>query len=59
MYDKIKNPITNRYVSINGVLGKKILKNYLNTLSVQTGGFGNKADVTLLLTTTFVPHNQS
>lgn len=32
MYDKIKNPLTNRYVNTNSNLGQKILKNYLNQL---------------------------
>lgn len=32
MYDKIKNPITNRYVNIHSKLGKNILKNYINQL---------------------------
>lgn len=34
MYEKILNPLTNRYVSIYGKVGKKILKNYL----IQCGG---------------------
>lgn len=33
MYNKIKNPITNRYVNINSTLGKTILNNYINTLN--------------------------
>jgi len=36
MYDLIKNPNTNRYISINSNLGRSILRNYLYTS--QTGG---------------------
>ena len=31
-YDKIVNPLTGRYVKINGVLGQKIIQNYLEFL---------------------------
>ena len=31
-YNKIKNPITNRYVNINTKLGKFIINNYLNQI---------------------------
>ena len=30
MYSKIVNPASGRFVSVNGKLGKEILKNYLN-----------------------------
>ena len=30
MYSKIINPASGRFVSVNGKLGKEILKNYLN-----------------------------
>ena len=33
MYSKIENPLTGRRVSINGKLGRSILRNYLNVLS--------------------------
>ena len=33
MYSKIANPKTGRMVSVNGRLGKEILRNYLNVLS--------------------------
>ena len=33
MYNRIKNPLTNRYVNINSILGKNILNNYINTLN--------------------------
>ena len=33
MYSKIVNPLTDRKVSINGKLGRSILRNYLNVLS--------------------------
>jgi hypothetical protein len=32
MYERIKNPMTNRYVAINSKLGKTILNNYINQL---------------------------
>ena len=32
MYQKIVNPVTNRFVNLNSKLGKKILKTYLLTL---------------------------
>lgn len=32
MYDKIVNPLTGRYVSVLGPIGKKILKNYIENL---------------------------
>ena len=30
MYDRIRNPETNRYVSIYTSLGKKIIQNYID-----------------------------
>ena len=33
MYNRIKSPLTNRYVNINSILGKNILNNYINTLN--------------------------
>ena len=47
MYDKIKNPITNRYVKITSKTGKNILQNYINQLmlggaSSESDGNGNK-----------------
>ena len=35
MFDKIKNPKTERWVNTNSVLGKKIINNYKN----QVGGY--------------------
>ena len=32
MYDKIVNPLTCRYVSVKGIIGKTVLKNYLKQL---------------------------
>ena len=32
MYNKIKNPVTNRFVTIKSKLGKMILEKYLNQL---------------------------
>ena len=45
MWNKITNPETGRKVSINGAIGKKILKNYIYQLS---GGatWGNEDDRT-------------
>lgn len=34
MYNRVKNPETNRWVNVNSILGNKIIKNYLN----MTGG---------------------
>ena len=33
MYNRIKNPLTNRYVNINSILGRNILNNYINILN--------------------------
>jgi len=41
MYDLIKNPNTNRYVSIHGNLGRSILRNYLYTSHIGGGTLGN------------------
>lgn len=41
MFDKIVNPETGRKVSIYGKIGKKVLKNYLNSLN---GGSEGKED---------------
>jgi len=32
IYDKIQNPITKRWVNINGRIGKQVLKNYITVL---------------------------
>ena len=37
----IVNPLTNRNVKINGLIGKKILKNYKNHVNFQKGGEGS------------------
>ena len=36
MYDKIVNPLTGRYVSVKGTIGKTVLKNYLKQLGGAT-----------------------
>ena len=33
MYDKIKNPLTNRFVNVNSHTGKSIIQNYINVLN--------------------------
>ena len=37
MYDKIVNPLTGRYVSVKGTIGKIVLKNYLKQLGGRYG----------------------
>ena len=32
MYNKIKNPLTNKWINTNSRLGKKIIRNYINSL---------------------------
>ena len=39
MYQKIKNPISGRFVSIHGKIGRNIIKNYIINLS--GGGWGS------------------
>ena len=38
MYNRIKNPLTNRYVKTNSKLGKKIINSYLGELSASKKG---------------------
>ena len=40
MYKKIVNPLTGRLVNTNGIIGRKILQNYINQL-----GGGRKTNV--------------
>ena len=42
MYEKIKNPETGRYVSIYGLVGQKVIANYLEVY--QYGGGDNFLD---------------
>jgi hypothetical protein len=44
MYDRIVNPLTGRYVSVKGTIGKAVLKNYLK----QLGGVDSEANETLV-----------
>jgi hypothetical protein len=37
----IMNPLTNRNVKINGIIGKRILQNYKNYVNFQNGGEGS------------------
>lgn len=37
----IVNPLTNRNVKINGVIGKRVLNNYKNHVNFQNGGEGS------------------
>ena len=41
MYNKIYNPNNNKYVSINSIKGKNILKKYLNQLGGKFIGRGS------------------
>ena len=44
MYSKIENPLTGRRVSINGKLGRSILRNYLNVLNGGAAAGGGSPD---------------
>ncbi len=56
MYSKIKNPETNRFVSINSRIGRRVLNNYLNMSNIndvsnleQTGGASYKENDLIII----------